>query len=174
MSDATYFSELDSPVGRLYLRGDGRFLTGLYLPQHKHWTGPEAGCERRDESFSAVRSQLDEYFAGRRQTFDVPIKLAGTPFQLRVWQQLAEIPFGRTISYAELARRVGNPTASRAVGNANGRNPISIIIPCHRVVGVDGKLTGYAGGVAKKQRLLAWESARLHDAAAPAFEELTA
>ena len=101
----------------------------------------------------------------------MPLQLIGTSFQQRVWKQLAAIPFGRTITYAELARRVGSPSASRAVGNANGRNPISIIIPCHRVVGTDGKLTGYAGGIAKKQWLLAWENAEVEAAARPLFTD---
>ncbi|MBX3411458.1 MAG: methylated-DNA--[protein]-cysteine S-methyltransferase [Pirellulales bacterium] len=104
-----------------------------------------------------MREQLNEYFHGQRQQFDVPLKLVGTPFQQRVWQALAKIPYGTTITYAELALRVGNPQASRAVGHANGRNPVSILVPCHRVVGANGSLTGYAGGVANKQWLLAWE-----------------
>ena len=114
--------------------------------------GKECGA-----AFTAVRKQLAEYFAGARQQFDVPLKLTGTPFQKRVWQELVRIPFGTTISYAQLAQRIGKPTAARAVGHANGRNPISIIVPCHRVIGADGKLTGYAGGVNNKQWLLAWE-----------------
>ena len=113
--------------------------------------------KQSDAPFAAVREQLAEYFAGERQQFDVPLKLAGTPFQQRVWQELVRIPFGTTITYAQLAQRVGKPTASRAVGHANGRNPISIIVPCHRVIGANGKLTGYAGGVEKKQWLLEWE-----------------
>ena len=171
MSGATYCGEVDSPLGRLCLCGDGNFLTGLFLPEHKGWGGPDATWERRDDSFQTVREQLDEYFGGRRQDFDLPLQLIGTSFQQRVWKQLAAIPFGRTITYAELARRVGSPSASRAVGNANGRNPISIIIPCHRVVGTDGKLTGYAGGIAKKQWLLAWENAEVEAAARPLFTD---
>ena len=104
-----------------------------------------------------MRAQLAEYFAGQRQQFDVPFKRSGTPFQQRVWQELVRIPFGTTITYAQLAQRIGQPTAARAVGHANGRNPISIIVPCHRVIGADGKLTGYAGGIDNKQWLLAWE-----------------
>ena len=127
------------------------------MPQHKGWRGPDASWQQSDAPFAAVREQLAEYFAGERQQFDVPLKLAGTPFQQRVWQELVRIPFGTTITYAQLAQRVGQPTASRAVGHANGRNPISIIVPCHRVIGANGKLTGYAGGVDKKQWLLAWE-----------------
>ena len=127
------------------------------MPHHKGWRGPDAAWQLSETPFAAVREQLAEYFAGKRQQFDVPLKLAGTPFQQRVWQELVRIPFGTTITYAQLAQRIGKPTASRAVGHANGRNPISIIVPCHRVIGADGKLTGYAGGVDKKQWLLAWE-----------------
>jgi methylated-DNA-[protein]-cysteine S-methyltransferase len=104
-----------------------------------------------------VREQLAEYFAGERREFDVPMQLAGTAFQRRVWEELVRIPYGTTITYAELARRVGRPTAVRAVGAANGRNPISILVPCHRVIGADGKLTGYGGGVERKQWLLELE-----------------
>jgi methylated-DNA-[protein]-cysteine S-methyltransferase len=148
------------------VQGDGEFVTGLYMPEHKGWRGPGATSRADDAPFTAVREQLTEYFARERQQFDVPLKLAGTPFQQRVWQELVRIPFGTTITYAELAERVGKPTASRAVGNANGHNPISILVPCHRVIGADGKLTGYAGGVERKQWLLEWERgsvARLPD-----------
>ncbi len=157
----TYYSHIDCPLGRLIVQGDGEFITGLYLPQHKGWDGPDAARIQSASPFVAVRQQLAEYFAGERQQFDVPLKLAGTPFQQRVWQELVRIPYGTTITYVELARRVGKPTASRAVGNANGRNPISILVPCHRVIGANGKLTGYAGGIDKKQSLLAWERAAL-------------
>ena len=158
MTTTTYYSYIDCPLGRMFVQGDGQFVTGLYLPQHKGWRGPNASWQQSDAPFTAVREQLTEYFAGERQQFDVPLKLAGTPFQQRVWQELVRIPFGTTITYAQLAQRVGKPTASRAVGHANGRNPISVIVPCHRVIGANGKLTGYAGGVDKKQWLLAWES----------------
>jgi methylated-DNA-[protein]-cysteine S-methyltransferase len=152
----TYYCHLDSPLGQLVVEGDGEFLTGLYLPQHKGWSGPAA--ERKSAApFAAVREQLEEYFAAERREFDLPLAPAGTPFQLRVWCELARIPYGHTITYAELARRVARPTASRAVGSANGRNPISIIVPCHRVVGKSGKLTGYAGGMEKKRWLLELE-----------------
>ena len=153
----TCYCQIDSPLGPLFVQGDGQFVTGLYLPHHKGWSGPDATWIQSDTPFTAVRSQLREYFAGDRQQFDVPIKLVGTSFQQQVWQQLVQIPFGKTITYAELARRVGKPTASRAVGNANGRNPISILVPCHRVIGTRGKLAGYAGGVEKKEWLLDWE-----------------
>jgi len=157
MTTTTYYSTIDSPLGQIFLQGDGQLLTGLFMPQHKGWRGPDASWQPSDAPFSIVRQQLAEYFAGERQQFDVPLKLAGTPFQQRVWHELVRIPFGTTITYAQLAQRIGQPTASRAVGHANGRNPISILVPCHRVIGADGKLTGYGGGLDKKEWLLAWE-----------------
>jgi methylated-DNA-[protein]-cysteine S-methyltransferase len=157
MTTTTCYSYIDSPLGPLFVQGDGHFVTGLFMPRHKGWPGPDASWQRSDAAFTSVREQLAEYFAGERQQFDVPLKLAGTPFQQHVWRELVRIPFGTTISYAQLAQRVGKPTASRAVGAANGRNPISILVPCHRVIGAGGKLTGYAGGIDKKQWLLAWE-----------------
>src|SRR6478736_101975 len=140
----TYYTHLASPLGLLFVQGDGHFITGLYLPKHKGFSGPDPTWQLSSEPFIALREQLTEYFAGERQQFDVPLKLAGTPFQNRVWQELARIPFGTTITYAELARRIGQPTASRAVGHANAKNPISIVVPCHRVIATSGQLTGYA------------------------------
>lgn len=157
MTTSTCFTEIDSPVGLLYVRGNDECVTGLFMPNHKHWSGPEEGLRRSDDSFKGIREQLAEYFAGDRQEFDIPVELDGTPFQQRVWEQLTTIPFGQTISYAELARRVGNPTATRAVGAANGRNPVSILVPCHRVIGSHGSLTGYGGGLHNKEWLLNWE-----------------
>jgi methylated-DNA-[protein]-cysteine S-methyltransferase len=157
MATTTYYSYIASPVGQLFVCGDEEFLSALYLPNHKGERGPEADWRQADAPFAAVREQLAEYFSGARQQFDVPLKLTGTHFQLRVWQELVRIPFGTTISYAQLAQRLGQPTATRAVGNANGRNPVSIIVPCHRVIGANGKLTGYGGGMEKKEWLLAWE-----------------
>src|SRR5580692_12127688 len=104
-----------------------------------------------------VARQVEEFFSGRRQVFDIPLAPKGSEFQKRVWAELAKIPFGETISYGELARRIGNPAASRAVGRANATNPIAVIVPCHRVIGTNGKLTGYAGGIELKDKLLAWE-----------------
>ncbi len=158
MSVPIYYGYCESPLGDLTLRSNGTLLTGLFLPDHKGWPGPAANYQRSDFLLTPVREQLAEYFAGQRRQFDVPLQLAGTPFQLLVWRELVKIPFGTTITYVELAQRVGQPSASRAVGNANGRNPISIIVPCHRVIGANGKLTGYAGGVAKKQWLLDQEA----------------
>ena len=167
MTTTTCYSYIDCPLGRMFVQGDGQFVTGLFMPPHKGWRGPGASWRQSDAPFAAVREQLAEYFAGERQQFDVPLKLAGTPFQQRVWQELVGIPFGTTISYAEVARRLGRPTAARAVGAANARNPIAVVVPCHRVIGADGKLTGYAGGINKKQWLLAWE--RRATAAEPGY-----
>jgi methylated-DNA-[protein]-cysteine S-methyltransferase len=153
----TCYTYIDTPLGPLLVQGDGDFVTGLFMPNHKGWPGLEASWQQTDAPFAAVRAQLGEYFAGARQQFDVPLKLSGTPFQQQVWQELLRIPFGGTITYAELAARVGKPAGARAVGHANGRNPVAIIVPCHRVIGANGKLTGYAGGMDKKQWLLAWE-----------------
>lgn len=114
-------------------------------------TGPEHNAD--------VECQIEEFFAGKRQTFDFPLAPEGTEFQRRVWQELLNIPFAETISYGELARRIGNPNASRAVGLANGKNPIAVVVPCHRVIGTNGKLTGYAGGLDLKDKLLTWERA---------------
>jgi len=157
MNATTYYSHFESPLGQLIVRGDGDFITGLFMAGQKGWRGPDTTWQQADAPFAAVREQLAEYFAGERQQFDVPLRMAGTPFQRRVWQELVRIPFGTTITYAQLAARVGRPTASRAVGNANGRNPIGILVPCHRVIGASGKLTGYAGGLDKKEWLLDWE-----------------
>jgi len=153
-------THVDTPIGRIVIEGDEEAVTGLYFPNHKGWTASEDRVRPSDEAFRGVRSQLEEYFAGERQVFDVPLRFAGTPFQEQVWRALREIPYGRTITYSELARRVGRPSASRAVGAANGRNPLSILVPCHRVVGAEGRLTGYAGGLERKRWLLDWERAR--------------
>ena len=155
-----YYTYVDSPLDALLLTSDGTSLTGLYMNEHRH--GPPVGADwvHADDAtpFGDARAQLADYFAGRRTTFDLPLApTTGTPFQRVVWEQLRQIGFGETISYGELARRIGTPAASRAVGLANGRNPLSIVVPCHRVVGANGKLTGYAGGVEKKERLLALE-----------------
>ena len=139
-----------SPVGDILLRADaeGR-LTDVHLRHN--------GARAIDGPFDAVREQLDAYFAGELDRFDVPMAVLGTDFQKRVWDQLVQIPFGETISYSELARRMGDPKLVRAVGVANGRNPISIIIPCHRVIGADGSLVGYGGGLERKKWLLEHE-----------------
>ena len=153
------YTYIESPVGRLFVQGDGHFVTGLFFPGHKHWKGPDHSWRQSDESFAIVRQQLAEYFDGGRQEFDFPFRFTGTTFQQRVWKELMNIPFGTTITYAQLAERINKPAATRAVGNANGRNPISIIVPCHRVIGANGKLTGYGGGLHNKEWLLAFERA---------------
>ena len=156
----TFHTTYSSPVGPLLLMSDGRALTGLHTDNDKH-RPPIATDWVRDAAaapFAQVRAQLDAYFDGRLTAFDLPLAPQGTAFQLQVWKRLCEIPFGETISYAELARRVGNPKASRAVGMANSRNPISIIVPCHRVIGADNSLTGYAGGLERKRDLLEHEN----------------
>ncbi len=155
--EAPYYSELDSPVGALLLLGDERSLQGLYMHEQKHRPSLPAGTERNDKVFRSVRDQLRAYFAGKLQEFDVALSSEGSAFQQKVWRGLLEIPFGATESYGQLARRIGSEKASRAVGLANGRNPIGIIVPCHRVVGANGSLTGYGGGLTRKQWLLEHE-----------------
>ncbi|HEX3782396.1 MAG TPA: methylated-DNA--[protein]-cysteine S-methyltransferase [Pseudonocardiaceae bacterium] len=150
---------LDSPIGKLTLVASDGVLAGVYMRQHRHQPPEETFGEYDDESFGEVRKQLTEYFAGERTEFDLPLAMAGTPFQRTVWAALREIPFGETMSYGGLADRIGRPGASRAVGLANGRNPVSIIVPCHRVVGSTGDLTGYGGGIERKRALLAFEKA---------------
>ncbi|MGC3968824.1 MAG: methylated-DNA--[protein]-cysteine S-methyltransferase [Pirellulales bacterium] len=157
MQISTYYDEIDSPLGRILLFGDGEFLTGLYTLRHKNRPPIGDSWRRETRPFVKVREQLAEYFAGERQVFDVPLKLHGTPFQQQVWRELVRIQFGATSTYGELARRLKRPTASRAVGAANGQNPISIIVPCHRVIGSSGSLTGYAGGIDMKRELLQHE-----------------
>jgi methylated-DNA-[protein]-cysteine S-methyltransferase len=154
------YSVYSSPIGDLTLTSDGAALTGLYMCQHRGQpaSGPEASWQRDDSAFQAVREQLASYFDGKLRDFDLPLRMDGTPFQQRVWQGLREIPYGETISYAELARRIGHPGASRAVGSANGRNPISIVVPCHRVIAADGTLGGYGGGLGRKDFLLQHET----------------
>jgi methylated-DNA-[protein]-cysteine S-methyltransferase len=147
-----------SPVGELTLVSDGTNLTGLYLPGHRHRPQAVAGARRDAGPFRALRDQLDAYFAGEPVGFDVPLAPHGTPFQRSVWAALRAIPYGATATYGQIAAAIGNPKAVRAVGLANGRNPISIVIPCHRVIGADGSLTGYGGGVQCKRALLDLEA----------------
>jgi methylated-DNA-[protein]-cysteine S-methyltransferase len=157
----TFFSALSTPIGRLLLvsrRAD--HLSGIYMEDHAGAPLHDAGWIQDESRFRDARRQLGEYFAGTRTTFDLPLSFEGTSFQRRVWSALREIPYGRTITYAELARRVDAPNASRAVGGANARNPISIVVPCHRVIGSDGSLTGYAGGEERKRWLIAFERTR--------------
>jgi methylated-DNA-[protein]-cysteine S-methyltransferase len=152
---------MDSPVGRLLLACDGAGLRQIGFLDGPHPRTPEQGWREDLAPLAEVVRQLEGYFAGRRRRFALRLAPAGSPFQLRVWRQLQEIPYGETISYGELARRVGDPRASRAVGHAVGGNPLPIVIPCHRVVGSGGALVGYGGGLAAKEALLALEQRQL-------------
>lgn len=147
---------VESPIGPLVLVDDGGSVAGLYMDAHRGVDLASCG-ERDDRVLPALREQLDGYFGGELEQFDVPLAAQGSDFQRRVWAALREIPYGQTWSYGELAARLGQPTASRAVGLANGRNPVSIVVPCHRVVGSTGALTGYGGGVERKRWLLEHE-----------------
>jgi len=157
---STFHTTIESPVGPLLLMSDGRSLTGLHTESDKHRPAMRPDWIHDDAvaPFGEVKAQLCAYFEGRLTEFELPLAPHGTEFQLRVWQALRRIGFGETISYAELARRIGRPQASRAVGHANARNPISIIVPCHRVIGADNSLTGYAGGLERKRMLLVHEA----------------
>lgn len=148
-----YYTTIESPIDELLLTKEGDHLTGLQMAP---WS-PSPDWKRNDSHFKDVIAQLGAYFAGELQEFDVPTKANGTPFQLRVWEALRAIPYGETRSYGEIARQVGKPSAVRAVGRANGANPIAVIVPCHRVIGANGTLTGYGGGLDRKQKLLELE-----------------
>ena len=148
---------VDSPVGPLTLVSLDGALSGLYLDQQRHRPSPTIFGEPDEAQFIVAVDQLVAYFDGRLTAFDLPLALVGTPFQREVWAALLRIPYGETVSYGELAARLGQPAAARAVGMANGRNPISIIVPCHRVVGSSGDLTGYGGGLRRKRQLLDFE-----------------
>ncbi|WP_326700871.1 methylated-DNA--[protein]-cysteine S-methyltransferase [Streptomyces sp. NBC_01754] len=158
---------LDSPYGPLTLVATDGVLAGLYMTEQRHRPPEETFGAPDPGPFAEAARQLDAYFAGELTDFDLPLRLDGTPFQRGVWAELVRIPYGATRSYGELAERLGKPGASRAVGLANGRNPIGIIVPCHRVVGASGGLTGYGGGLERKQRLLAFERGK--DDAVPAL-----
>lgn len=155
------YARFVTPLGALFATAVGGTLTGLYFEGGRH--APSISREWREDPYSSplreCATQLADYFDGKRQCFDLPVAGEGTPFQRGVWKEIARIPFGKTITYAELARRVGSPRAVRAAGAATGRNPLSIVVPCHRVVGTHGTLTGYAGGIDRKARLLALEGA---------------
>jgi methylated-DNA-[protein]-cysteine S-methyltransferase len=168
----TYYTVAESPLGRILMTANARALTGLYFQGQRY--APERGqeWEARDDlpAFARTREWLAAYFSGQPPCIDVPLAPNGTNFQCAVWQQIAGIPGGETITYAELARRAGYPAAVRAAGAATGRNPISLLIPCHRVVGSDGSLTGYAGGLERKRRLLALEAGTSGGGAPPTMQ----
>ncbi len=156
----TYYTDLDSPIGRLRLYGDRRALLAVLFDSDEPPAGVAADDPVEDPHAGALPEavrQLREYFDGKRCAFDLPLAPHGTPFQQRVWRALARIPYGRTLAYGALARRIGRPGAARAVGMANHHNPLPIIVPCHRVIGADGGLTGYGGGLERKRWLLALE-----------------
>lgn len=149
---------IDSPIGEILLVGDERVLHGLYMQAGPRPKRIAPGLRRAEEPFAGAREQLDQYFAGERIEFDLPLEPAGPGFERTVWDALTDIPYGETASYGEIAERIGHPDAARAVGSANARNPISIIVPCHRVIGADGRLTGYGGGLERKRFLLEHET----------------
>ncbi|MET9654751.1 methylated-DNA--[protein]-cysteine S-methyltransferase [Streptomyces sp. NPDC006460] len=149
---------VDSPYDPLTLVAVDGVLSRMYMTDQRHRPPEETFGEPDPRPFGEAIRQLDAYFAGELTEFDLPLRLDGTEFQLRVWEQLRRIPYGETRTYGELAEALGSPGASRAVGLANGKNPVTIIVPCHRVIGAGGSLTGYGGGLSRKQRLLAFES----------------
>ena len=152
------YCQIPSPVGELLLAGNAKGLKLLSFQDGNHPVQPEPNWTYNEKPFVHVRKQLQAYFSGRLKKFTLPLAPEGTPFQLQVWQSLKKIPYGKTVSYGEIAKSIGNPSASRAVGAANGQNPLSIIIPCHRVIGSTGKLVGYGGGLSKKEQLLSLET----------------
>jgi methylated-DNA-[protein]-cysteine S-methyltransferase len=158
MMDAMLYTTFDSPIGELLLVGDGHSLHGLHMREGRRPLRVSPAWERHDESFAPVAEQLAEYFGGVRPEFEIPLTMAGNPFEQLVWEELQRIPYGETISYGELARHIGHASAARAVGLANGRNPVAVIVPCHRVIGADGSLTGYGGGLERKRFLLDLEA----------------
>lgn len=162
---------LATRLGQLTVVRDGRSLTGLYFP--RHWPRPDRATfgPSVTRGFEEVARQLDEYLAGTRRAFDLPLKASGGEFDRSVWDLIAQVPYGQTTSYGDLARRLGDGIDPRDVGAAVGRNPLCILIPCHRVVGSTGKLTGYAGGLARKQALLEIERAGSTPATAPGLWE---
>lgn len=174
----SYYDVIDTPIGRLFVGGSARGIHRVDFIDDDRETRGEAGrvalleresgepATRDDEATTFATSQLVEYFAGDRTEFDLPLAPVGTDFQLRVWTALLDVPYGETVSYGEIAEAVGKPTASRAVGAANGQNPISIIAPCHRIIGANGSLTGYGGGLERKAWLLNLEAQALRPMAA--------
>lgn len=160
------YIEHPSPVGTLLIAATDIGICGIYFEEHRHFKGKDGWTRALPQSpaskhLTETARQLDEYFAGKRTEFDVALDLTGTVFQRTVWDELSRIPFGKSVSYAQHAQKLGNPKALRAVGSAIGKNPISIIVPCHRVIGSSGAITGYAGGLERKQFLLTLEGINL-------------
>jgi methylated-DNA-[protein]-cysteine S-methyltransferase len=158
-----YYCYLDTPIGELLLAGEDGGLSMIGFPKGSMRRAPEPDWIFNEKSLAEARRQLREYFAGERREFDLPLKLSGTGFQVSVLQALQEIPYGETVTYGEIAKRIGRPRAVRAVGAANGRNPIPIVVPCHRVIGSTGDLTGFGGGLDTKEALLRLEAENTQD-----------
>lgn len=153
-----WFDEFATPIGQLTIAANAQGLRNVVFATNKYQAADRASWKRDSAPLRAAREQLEAYFAGERQHFDLPLQPVGTPFQLKVWRTLAEIPFGVTMSYEDVARKIDAPKAVRAVGAANGRNPLPIVLPCHRVIGKDGSLTGFGGGLPIKRFLLGLEA----------------
>jgi methylated-DNA-[protein]-cysteine S-methyltransferase len=158
-----YYCYLETPIGELLLAGESNALSMIGFPKGSMRRDPEPDWIYNEKPLATARQQLSEYFAGTRRDFDLPLRLNGTEFQVSVLEALQEIPYGETVSYGEIARRIGRPKAVRAVGAANGRNPIPIVVPCHRVIGSSGDLTGFGGGLDTKEALLRLEAEHTQD-----------
>lgn len=158
-----YYCYMDSPIGELLLAGDDGALAMIGFPKGSMRRDPDPDWIYNERPLAEARLQIDEYFAGDRKDFELPLRLAGTEFQVSVLEALREIPYGETVSYGEIAKRIGRPRAVRAVGAANGRNPIPIVVPCHRVIGSSGDLTGFGGGLDTKEALLRLEAENTQD-----------
>jgi len=158
-----YYCYLDTPIGELLLAGEDGALAMIGFPKGSMRRDPEPDWIYNEKPLATARQQLEEYFAGDRKDFDLPLRIKGTEFQVSVLKALQEIPYGQTVSYGEIAKRIGRPKAVRAVGAANGRNPIPIVVPCHRVIGSSGDLTGFGGGLDTKEALLRLEAENTQD-----------
>ena len=158
MNSPVYYTLIPSPLGQLLLTATPRGLSGLWVLGEKHCPDLAPEWQGNPAAFTSVTIQLQEYFSGTRQTFDLPLDVSGTSFQQQAWAALQQIPYGTTLTYQQQATAMGRPAAVRAVGTANGRNPVSIVVPCHRVIGANGSLTGYGGGLPAKQWLLSHEA----------------
>jgi len=158
-----YYCYVDTPIGELLLAGEDDALSMIGFPKGSMRRDPEPDWIYNEKPLANARKQLDEYFKGARKDFDLPLKLGGTEFQVSVLNALQNIPYGETVSYGEIAKRIGRPKAVRAVGAANGRNPIPIVVPCHRVIGSGGDLTGFGGGLDTKEALLRLEAENTQD-----------